>query len=279
VKELCLKAILILSLFLFCGLICFDVLAVAQEKYAPKEDEITRSYQGAMLNLLRFQEKKFKISYRSVPRLKFLFFPASFSNSGLEIIMEGMYVPEENIIYLANFYRECRAPLLPQNLDDLNGLLYKSSGGNRCNPANIRAILAHELGHAYANQLSLAIGNGNWPDFSSFEDTSEGVWKFVGLKLVSEGMADYFSKVLGEVKDDFLDSEWERLANDPYNTTFPEAVRAGFHFVKPILDKYGEQGMMYLIKNPPIVENMDFKLMPKKQLEALSLVRVTNYLY
>jgi hypothetical protein len=282
VKRLFLKAVLILGLFLFCGQILCNFLAVAQEKNILAEDEIARSYQAAMLKIMKFQEKKFKISYRSIPRLKFASLPSSLSD-GSYVVLEGMYVPDEDTIYLNNFYKECEVPLLPKNLEDLNGLFllgYKSvSDTSRCNPANVRAILAHELGHAYVNQLSLAIGNGNWPDFSSLEGGPEGLWKSAGLKLVSEGIAEYFSKALGGVKDDFSGSEWERIANDPYRTTYPDAVRAGFHFVKPILDKFGERGMIYLIKNPPVVKDMDFTSMPRKQLEIMLLLNAVNSPY
>ena len=90
-------------------------------------------------------------------------------------------------------------------------------------------------------------------------------------------MAEYFWKTLVGEKDDFSDSEWKKMSGNPaVSTTYPYITRAGFHFVKPILDKFGERGLKYLITNCPVVEKLDLTQMPKIQLLIVLTLRAAN---
>jgi len=242
--------------------------------------EVVVAYKRTMLQIMRFQEKKLGASYRNIPYLRFeSLFRSNSSGSSAEL--DGMYVSSEGTIYLNKFYERCSVPPMPKQADDLKGLMVMgySLEVERCGPANIRAILAHELGHDYTNQFSQSIGRGTWPpkpdNFAGSNTPYK--WREVGIRLVSEGVAEYFWKTLVGEKDDFSDSEWREMTGNPaVSTTYPYITRAGFHFVKPIIDKFGERGLKYLITNCPVVEKLDLTQMPKIQLLIMLTLRAAN---
>jgi len=261
---------------------CRDLAVRFEGGYDTEPVEVVVAYKRTMLQIMRFQEKKLGASYRNIPYLRFeSLFRSNSSESSAEL--DGMHVSSEGTIYLNKFYEKCSAPLMPEQLDDLKGLLMlgysRNSEVERCGPANIRAILAHELGHDYTNQFSQSIGRGTWPpkpdNFAGSNTPYK--WREVGIRLVSEGVAEYFWKTLVGEKDDFSDSEWKEMTGNPaVSTTYPYITRAGFHFVKPIIDKFGERGLKYLITDCPVVEKLDLTQMPKIQLLIMLTLRAAN---
>ena len=108
--------------------------------------------------------------------------------------------------------------------------------------ANVEEILAHELGHFYIDKFNESLGRGSW---SNRED---------GNKAVSEGISEYFRKVLNNGGDGGV-----RLSYD-----------MEFNLVKPIIDKYGKRGIDYLIANPPNVKEESSLEYQNRVLEALA---------
>lgn len=242
-------------------------------------EKVVIAYKQAMVEMMRFQEEKFGISYDAVPNLKFAKLPKNIL-PGLTITIEGMYQSLEKVIYLNDFFEDCSAPLMPKQFKDLTGLMsFHYPGpdwwGGRCNWGYIRAILAHELGHAYMDQLSQRMNNDSWPPLFRIDDAS-GMRRYLGMRLVSEGVAEYLWRTLGGVGDDFSDFEWGVMAKDKNGTNYPYITRAGFHFVKPILDRFGERGIKYLIKNPLVIDKSDLTQMPKIQLLIMLTLRAEN---
>jgi len=242
--------------------------------------EVIVAYKRTMLQIMRFQEERFRVSYRSIPYLGFKPLPRSdLSNSSDDL--DGKYEPSEDTVYLNKFYERCSAPLIPKQSNDLKGLLMMgySSEIERCSSANVGAILAHELAHGYMSQFNQSIGRGTWPpNPNNFAGSNIPYkWREVGIRLVSEGVAEYFWKTLVGEKDNFSDSEWKKMTGNPaVSTTYPYITRAGFHFVKPIIDKFGEKGLKYLITNCPVVEKLDLTQMPKIQLLIMLTLRASN---
>ena len=242
--------------------------------------EVIVAYKRTMLQIMRFQEEELGASYRNIPYLRFeSLFRSDSSGSSAEL--DGMYVSSEGTIYLNKFYERCSAPLIPKQSSDLKGLLMMgySSEIERCSSANVGAILAHELAHGYMSQFNQSIGRGTWPpNPNNFAGSNIPYkWREVGIRLVSEGVAEYFWKTLVGEKDNFSDSEWKKMTGNPaVSTTYPYITRAGFHFVKPIIDKFGEKGLKYLITNCPVVEKLDLTQMPKIQLLIMLTLRASN---
>ena len=104
---------------------------------------------------------------------------------------------------------------------------------NKDKTFDVRSILDHELGHLYYDTtLRKTLGQ----DYSVL---CGGFTHIIGDRFVSEGIAEYFETRMG-VKhegDKFaLRSDFEK--NEAYQ------------FVKPIIDKYGEKGIKYLVEHP-----------------------------
>ncbi len=131
-------------------------------------------------------------------------------------------------------------------------------------------ILYHELGHFYLDKLSEDLGLGNWP---KKEDYKKNV---IGIKLVSEGLATYFERKMTLEEDKFKDGEWPAELNkfwdSPNHLDQDIIYYGGYHLIKPIVDKYGEWGIIYLMFRPPQADEL--LELPKYQntiLQELSL--------
>ena len=73
-----------------------------------------------------------------------------------------------------------------------------------CNPLN---SIYHELGHFHHDQLSESLNLGNYPDYTYFNLDN------IGIKIVSEGMARYFSYRMNNDIDSFKDTDWPSELN------------------------------------------------------------------
>jgi hypothetical protein len=119
--------------------------------------------------------------------------------------------------------------------------------------AAARFVVCHELGHAYADQVSRRMGLGQWP-LDEFGDTKSGLL----VDMLAEGVGEYFGKSIMSDKteiemfvedlerDDFSPAEYERAAYD-----------GGYWLVRPIFETFGvEKGTEYMVSHPiPLVEN------------------------
>ena len=268
----------VLALFLVSSVDGRNLPVKFERDYDSGPKEVVIAYKRTMVEMMRFQEGKFSISYSAVPHLRFADLPKN-ALPELTVTIEGMYQSLEGVIYLNNFFKNCSVPPMPKQLEGLNGLMSFSYQDlaleGRCKWSYIRVILAHELGHAYMDQLSHRIGNGNWPPLIETDGVA-GKRRHLGIRLISEGVAEYFWKTLGGVGDNFSDSEWDAMARDKNGTNYPYITRAGFHFVKPILDKFGERGLKYLIINCPVVEKSELTQMPRIQLLMMLTLGAAN---
>lgn len=104
--------------------------------------------------------------------------------------------------------------------------------------------LAHELGHYYADKLHERLGKGDWPQYSDEKSAND-----VCIKIISEGIAEYFERCESYQSDDFKDEEWPQEHTEFWKDRV--AYAGGYHLVKPIIDKHGKRGISYLIINTP----------------------------
>lgn len=133
---------------------------------------------------------------------------------------------------------------------------------------NAKEILDHELGHFYTDKLSESLGRGSWPNTVWTEPTI--TTNTACIKLIAEGIAEYFERHINNMPDNFSD------ANYPSDTaqfwTGWVIYSGGNHLVKPIIDKYGKDGIEYLITHPPTPDDISNKKLPEyrsRVLEAL----------
>lgn len=111
------------------------------------------------------------------------------------------------------------------------------------NQHNMEETLDHELGHYYADGLHESLDLGNWPIFPGGKNDN------IGVKLISEGIAEYFSRKLNNREDNFKDSDWP----DNFDDFWTQRViySGGYHLVRPIIEEHGTNAIKYLILNTP----------------------------
>jgi hypothetical protein len=132
---------------------------------------------------------------------------------------------------------------------------YAAGEGN-----DVVMMVDHELGHAYADQISRRCGLGQFPppNYNTLP-----VEKFWGIYLISEGMGMWFESTsvhsrVPEFEDIFLPSSgsdplWEMLGDR--HSFYESALWA----LRPILDHGAAQGVEYLVRHPLVFDGGDFK--------------------
>lgn len=108
---------------------------------------------------------------------------------------------------------------------------------------NINETLTHELAHVYMDQYAEQSINNSYPNFEN-EST------FIGIQLVSEGIAEYVEHTLLNIT--MLNTI---LFPPPYQRK--EIYRVGLSLVKPILDYDFHKGVAELMQNPPTEEELN----------------------
>lgn len=177
--------------------------------------------------IVKNQEKMLGIKHFGIPEISY----GTDQNINISgAILCGSYDPKEDRIYLPPELTVC----------------------------NVKETLGHELGHFYLDKLNESIGKGDFPRDVRYNPEE------IGIMLISEGIAEYFGRAISNRKDNFNDSEWPRPEKHwiwrdyPVDRYIGERFRnpriiydGGFHFVKPIIEKYGKDGIEYLINNHP----------------------------
>ena len=115
----------------------------------------------------------------------------------------------------------------------------------------IPSLIDHELGHALADQISQRTGNGMWPDVEGFARLE---WDTrVGINVISEGIGTYF-EYQGNApypKDDAEGDAWlPEGEGDPSWRDRDYLYNGGRWLVAPIIRKFGERGIQYLVTHP-----------------------------
>jgi len=229
-----------------------------------KDDEIQEYVEENLEEIIKNQEKKVGIRYPKHPKLEYKL-PEEWRESAADGIL-GMYRSEEDTIYL-------NSGLLTHYIPDIGDTiaLLLTNGGM----GDALITLNHELGHYYCDSLSEAAGFGNWPVFDKEMDSAE----IIGIRLIAEGIAEYIQKkAAGEMEDTFQDSEWpqkiERFYGDGTGDT-RLIYNGGYHLVKPVIDQYGKQGMLYLMIFHPL--ERDLENLPEYQKEILEQIKLERF--
>lgn len=112
----------------------------------------------------------------------------------------------------------------------------------------------HELGHALMDCLSRKAGLGPWFTVADFERHSRS--EQLGMNIISEGTAVYIQRKLQARDDRPTELSFpENYDNAPGYTFDMIAYEGGYWLVQSILDKYGETGLVWLLKHPFVATN------------------------
>ncbi len=135
-----------------------------------------------------------------------------------------------------------------------------------------RIVLRHELAHAYADRRSEELKNVSWPksyfpsittstvamiSLSNMKIWPKDIWKeieldYMTVNMISEGIATYMQKDGGSSREHLDLSQ----GLDELNS-FKLRYHTGYEIVEPILDKYGREGLDYLVTHPPQVNSLE----------------------
>jgi len=126
-------------------------------------------------------------------------------------------------------------------------------------------ILDHELGHFWADHVSRKIGNGAWPSPYNFSELS---WdQQCGLRVLTEGVAGYFSYTTPDYnrKERAKSFPEESDAKYWYGRGGQVAFYAGgYWLVRPILQRFREKGVEYIVTHPFYFEDGDARQAAKE---------------
>ncbi len=199
-----------------------------------RDPDVQRYVENNLERIVREEEEKLKITHTSVPEIEYILPVTSVSG---EIF--GLYDRAKDRIYLASGLL-----ILPKkDLGDLAVEIVTFGATDK-----VEDTLNHELAHSYCFHLSKTLGIKNWPNLRQKNE-----FEYASLKLVSEGIATYFERTMNGTPDKFKDENWPDDLDFVINGTNTAYFfyDGGYHLVKPIIDKYGQEGIIYLLLNPP----------------------------
>lgn len=115
---------------------------------------------------------------------------------------------------------------------------------------DLENTLRHELGHYFLDELAETVGLPQLDEI--FEKTRT---QQMGYRIVHEGIAEYFEH--GSSYDsNFEDADWPDEPLYIFLNPGRYVCRGGFSLVKPIVDEFGEAGMLKLLVEPPSFQDL-----------------------
>lgn len=171
-------------------------------------------------------------------------------------------------IYLHTRLQQCAFLPFPERWGQIG--MPPEPGMVSCNWDETSASLAHELGHFYTWSLARSEYPNSWL-IQNFDSGSDPVGRVIQL-VVIEGIGEYFlGAVFHEYQPIFSDDPDSLVANMERLHWGPDLVgQTGYWLVKPLIDRYGEAGLRYLLRVPLDLHSLDFSELCRYQEEALS---------
>ena len=123
---------------------------------------------------------------------------------------------------------------------------YRSMPATNELPEAVRLLVDHELGHALADQISCRKNGYTWPDTVAWKNQTDA--QNLSDKILSEGVGEYFGRLLSS--DTSTSAEW--LPEDSGGLvwlTHSWPYYGGYWLVKPIIDQFGEKGIIYITQH------------------------------
>lgn len=224
--------------------------------YYVQRDHIRPYVESNIEQIMRAQEERLGIKYTSMPNLRF------------PLVDKDTVVPVPllTIPALARYDAESDTIVVYTSASTTMDFIFYGDFTK-----HIKQTLDHELGHFLTDKLSESLGMGNWKI-----DEDEPYLVAFGEKLIGEGIAMYFEHEMNPEDIKLESYVWEGNVEELSGFIFFNNERGnafyngGYQLVKPIIDEYGINGIEYLIRNPPVVENLEeIPGYQKEVLEAL----------
>jgi hypothetical protein len=114
---------------------------------------------------------------------------------------------------------------------------------------DLRSVIDHELGHALVHDIALRAGQARW--FNSLTIKTMTADERIGLTMLAEGISAYFERLTsadrqphgyGNLPGSWSDTDWQ------FNTA-RVINEGGYWIVFPIIERFGEQGIVYLLSH------------------------------
>lgn len=213
--------------------------------------------------IINQQEEAMGIQFPKRPTIKFRL-PVEWRLDGSAMNISGIYRDRENTIYL-------NSGLLSLPIPDGGDIIAASLTNSELQ--SVLRTMYHELGHFYCDAIAEEAGFGDWPKIYPLGKDEN----IIGLRLVSEGIAEYMERKTcnSNLEDTFSDEDWPKdtrgffLDGELDNSVL---YQGGYHLVKPILDKYGQAGILYLMKAPP--QEDDVLRLPQYQQRLMGIIKI-----
>lgn len=224
-----------------------------------KLNSLEERWDNAMLYRMKLIEKNSGIKFEDgwVPRMQFGR-PHYISNQS---DFSGCYDQESRSFWFTSAYKIlCFVPTSMDSMDHLSETL--------------KMLFDHELGHALSEQISYRRNGFIWPDTSIWRNQNN--YERIGVKVLSEGIGEYFKYLTDK---NFVTSS-EYLPDGPESYVWRESdwTYDGGHFVvKPIIDKFGEEGIVYITTHNLLFKDADVRTAAiEYQKEALRVLSEKN---
>ncbi len=239
-----------------------------------KDEDVEEFVTQNIEQLIQAQEEK--VGFRLFPppaRIEFML-PEDLRDEVIKNggITYGLYDLTENVLYL-------NSGMLTTSSFDLSDIA--AWIGTMGITKNVKSTLYHELGHYYCDRLY----ENMLTDIATKDDLNDPFRfdKMVSLNIVHEGIGEYFERVMTDEEDSFEDSDWPINGEEFIDTealifdqkiVVPEHLKydGGYHLVKPIIDQYQKEGILYLLHHPP----HNLLKLPQYQQNALEDLSQTN---
>jgi hypothetical protein len=250
------------------ALVALVLLLCAQSGYSQVDYDSTKNqdrYRVALALIMKRLENKMEISFSAEPPL--VKFAAGRNAQSLHFGEIGKYVPETKTIFISGMLELCDlTDILQFPVINIKKNQIQKVSKEVCGTMEFRQdLLAHELGHYYVDLMV----ERQFPESWLFEarrrkQTLLSLDDQLGIPIVSEGIATYFGKALGKNTDpSFNEKRWNQKYSEKDLTpilTEHIVYNGGYSLVKPIIDRYGYQGIAYLVSHPLTIKFPDLSV-------------------
>ncbi len=262
------------------GLTSLDMDRRAKQDQSNLESYLTRSLPAVISET----ENSFGIKFQSIPEIEAVTSYKTYGSYGsnrIKLNSDLHSYPDQEIIN--KFYKLIR---LKDSKDPIKSL-------------------RHELGHVYSDQRLKQLTNGKLSDEEYFTELYRELKRLERLKknnpssentlnydnyrsknlsnlingfandALAEGIALYFERDRDN-QPIFSDDEWKEMVSNKNldNLNIRKMYEGGYSVVKPILDRFGKEGIDYLLTHSPDFKSLaEFPEYRRKAIEDLSKLK------
>jgi hypothetical protein len=246
----------------------------AQKMQEESNNSLSR-FNEAMLGIMRAQEKMLGIVYKETPKIKMELPPGLDWMTLADFV--ASYNKETKTMYVHPSYKRCDVtPIITNPLHNDFKIIDDGWHEREYDLNYIKEILAHELGHHYAFELRSKL---KCPDYLNPELPWLNIREHMGILIIREGIGTYFGELLkGEKaikvrnKEDFEEFWSKKYTFEDIKSQWGNTYiiyEGGYEVVKPIIDRYKNDGLIYLLKNPLVIKKFDLSKVIDYQKKAL----------